>query len=94
MELEIKSNSNGFFIIIYYKHQIYSLDEEISELMGVSSRYYREKIKNVCNNKIIMQHEQIFIIDYLECIKFKEWLEENIMMYMLLKELNPDIYLE
>ena len=85
----------GYYIVIYYKYNEYEdeyrTDVSIANLMGMSLKYYINLMKTNFGDKIILIHNSIFIPNKKDILEIKKWFEENIMSYILLKELNPNI---
>ena len=80
-----------YFISLFYDGNRYSADSNIAHVMGVSKKYYQNLLMNKFAGKIIIEYDDMYIKDEDDANEIAKWLEENIMPYILLKELNPNI---
>ena len=93
--IHIDNNNEGYFCYVIYKDEIYWSDFEIADLMGISINYYTNLMKINFGDKVKLYADQfVYISNYDDVLEVKEWLKKNIMPYIILKELNPDIVIE
>ena len=90
LEVLVECSRNRYFIVVIYNEKRYSIDDDVAELMGVSLECYQNLIKNKFPGKIIMRNWDMFMNNKEDANEIAEWLRENIISYIILKELNPD----
>ena len=96
LKIEIGHNNYGYYIIIKWGKLECRTDASIARLMGVSEKYYCNLLKDKFKNKITIDESKtlVYINGKDNALEIVKWLQENIMSYILLKELNPDIIIE
>ena len=92
MKIKIVTDCNpyGYFLQIHYEDEVIANDRKIARLMGVSKKYYQNLFINKFTDVIHISENEIYINSEDDALEIAQWLQENIMSYILLKELNPN----
>ena len=94
IQVQVKHNNKGEYLIVKYGNLIYHSDDEVAWLMGISMERYQKLLLDEFNNVIFTYLNELYFYNLDSAIIAAEWLQKNIMPYILLKELNPNIVIE
>ena len=96
IQVKVCSNRNrngdiiNYYLYVYRNGVTFHEDAQVANIMGVSEEYYQNLLKTKFKHLVEVFHGEIYISSFDNACIVAEWLQENIMSYILLKELNPD----